>query len=179
MVIVPFADPSLPQRSQAARVLRDALAHIPAYGDTGEADAEVETFFTVPERWALAALDGEAVLGWVGVIETYSHGWELHPLAVDPAAQGRGVGSALVRALEAQVKARGVLTLYLGADDEFGGTSLFGQDLFPDVAGRIAGLAETAGHPFAFYRKLGYEVVGLLPDVNGFGKPDIFMAKRL
>jgi hypothetical protein len=34
-------------------------------------------------------------------------------------------------------------------------------------------------HPFEFYRKVGFTIVGLLPDANGFGKPDIFMAKRI
>src|SRR5262249_10872705 len=34
-------------------------------------------------------------------------------------------------------------------------------------------------HPITFYRKLGFEVVGLFQNVSGFGKPDILMAKRL
>jgi aminoglycoside 6'-N-acetyltransferase I len=139
----------------------------------------VESFFTVPERWGLAALESGALAGWIGVIETYDHGWEMHPLVVAPAHQRRGLGARLLRELEARVKARGVLTLYLGTDDDFGGTNLFGRDLFPNVASHIAAIAETQGHPFGFYRKQGYEVVGLFPDVNGFGKPDIFMAKRL
>jgi aminoglycoside 6'-N-acetyltransferase I len=29
------------------------------------------------------------------------------------------------------------------------------------------------------YGKVGYYVVGVVPDANGFGKPDILMAKRL
>jgi len=29
------------------------------------------------------------------------------------------------------------------------------------------------------HRRLGFVVVGLLPDANGPGRPDIFMAKRL
>jgi aminoglycoside 6'-N-acetyltransferase I len=180
MRVADFGELSPGQRAEAAEVLRAAFAERPGiWAEPGEAEAEVATFYDDPDRSALAALEGEAVVGWIGVIETYDHGWELHPLVVAPAQQRRGVGRALVAALEAQVKARGVLTLYLGTDDEFGGTNLFGQDLFPDVAGKIATIAETAGHPFVFYRKLGYEVVGLLPDVNGPGKPDIFMAKRL
>jgi aminoglycoside 6'-N-acetyltransferase I len=35
------------------------------------------------------------------------------------------------------------------------------------------------GHPFFFYRKLGFEPAGLIPDANGFGKPDILMSKRI
>lgn len=178
--IADFAELTPAQRAEAARILREAFAHMPsAFHGEGEAEAEVQSFFDEPERLALAALDGEALVGWVGVIESYSHAWELHPLVVDPPRQGAGAGSALCAALEARARAAGVLTLYLGSDDDFGGTNLFGRDLFPDVAGKIAGIAEAAGHPFAFYRRLGYEVVGLIPDANGPGKPDILMAKRL
>jgi aminoglycoside 6'-N-acetyltransferase I len=176
--IVDFADLTPEQRAEAARVLADAFADRPEAFD-GEFAAEVETFFADPARAAIAAVDGENLVGWVGRIETYEHAWELHPLAVDPAVQRRGVGTVLVKALEERVKAAGVLTLYLGTDDEFGGTNLYGADLFPNVADKIATLRETGGHPFAFYGKLGYEVVGLIPDANGFGKPDIWMAKRL
>ncbi len=175
-----FAALTAAQRAEAARILRDAFAHAPdVWAQPDEAEAEVQTFFDDPDRSAIAAMEGDAVVGWIGVIETYSHGWELHPLCVDPAHQRRGLGAALVAALEAKVKADGCLVLYLGTDDQFGGTNLYGADLFPNVAAKIATLAETAGHPLAFYRKLGYEVVGLLPDVNGLGRPDIWMAKRL
>jgi hypothetical protein len=34
-------------------------------------------------------------------------------------------------------------------------------------------------HPYEFYRKVGFTIVGALPDANGFGQPDIFMAKRV
>ncbi len=30
-----------------------------------------------------------------------------------------------------------------------------------------------------FYQKVGYTVVGVVPDANGLGKPDILMAKRI
>lgn len=75
--------------------------------------------------------------------------------------------------------AMGKLTVYLGSDDEFGGTSLFGADIFPDALAKLAQIAPTSGHPFFFYRKLGYEPVGVVPDANGFGRPDLLMAKRV
>ncbi|HEY8616998.1 GNAT family N-acetyltransferase [Phenylobacterium sp.] len=178
---VPLSELSSGQRAEAARILREALAHMPAaYNDPGEAEAEVAAFIDDEDREAIAALDGEAVLGWIGLIRTYDHAWELHPLVVDPRRQRGGVGTALTLALEARAAAAGVLTLYLGADDDYGGTSLFGRDLFPDVARKIGGIQSTArGHALSFYQKLGYEVVGLIPDANGAGRPDIFMAKRL
>jgi len=35
------------------------------------------------------------------------------------------------------------------------------------------------GHPYKFYEKTGYKIVGVFPDANGVGKPDIWMAKRV
>ena len=178
--IVDFRTLTSAQQAGAARILREARAHMPsAYNGEGEAEAEVRTFLEDPERAALAALEGKAVRGWIGVIESYSHAWELHPLVVDPAHQRRGLGRALTAALEAQVKARGVLTLYLGTDDDYGGTNLFGRELFPDVAAKIGTLRAGERHASGFYRRIGYEVVGLIPDANGPGRPDIMMAKQL
>jgi aminoglycoside 6'-N-acetyltransferase I len=174
-----FTDLTPSQRDAAAQVMADAFAHMPGAFDGAFAE-EVDSFLTDPDRAAVAAVRGERVLGWVGRIAgNYDYAWEMHPLCVDPPAQRSGVGAALVGEIEARARAAGMLTLYLGTDDDFGGTTLAGQELFPGVAQRIATLAEIRGHPFAFYRKQGYEVVGLLPHVNGFGKPDILMAKRL
>jgi aminoglycoside 6'-N-acetyltransferase I len=76
--------------------------------------------------------------------------------------------------------AEGYLIVHLGTDDEVGGTSLFGDDLLPGALQKLAAIRPSpGGHPFFFYRRLGYEAVGVLPDANGAGKPDIFMAKRL
>ncbi|MQC25305.1 MAG: N-acetyltransferase, partial [Chloroflexi bacterium] len=35
------------------------------------------------------------------------------------------------------------------------------------------------GHPFEFYQRCGFVLVGMLPDANGPGRPDIYMAKRV
>ncbi len=127
----------------------------------------------------VAVVDGELV-GWIGALRQYrGRVYELHPLAVAPARQGRGIGRALVGDLEAQVRARGGLTILLGTDDAQDTTSLFGVDLYDDVPRHLATLAPKRRHPFTFYRALGYTVCGCVPDANGIGKPNIQMAKRV
>ncbi len=35
------------------------------------------------------------------------------------------------------------------------------------------------GRPFTFYKNRSFEVIGLLPDMNGFGKPNVSMVKPI
>ena len=105
--------------------------------------------------------------------------WELHPLVVRPDAQRRGIGRALVADLEERVGERGGHTLWLGTDDETNMTTLSGVDLYPDVLEHLGNMKNLRGHPYEFYQRLGFSIVGVMPDANGPGKPDIYMAKRL
>jgi aminoglycoside 6'-N-acetyltransferase I len=167
---------------QAAEVLVAAFGeHYPgAWDDLASALEEVHESFG-DGRISRVALDaGGRVAGWIGGIRGYGgNAWELHPLAVRPDAQGRGIGRALVRDLEALVRERGATTLYLGTDDEDSRTSVSGIDLYPNVLAHAQRIRNPGRHPYGFYEKLGFVVVGLLPDANGFGKPDILMAKRV
>lgn len=120
------------------------------------------------------------VLGWIGGRPEYSGKvWELHPLVVHPAQQRQGIGRALVLDLEERVKERGGITISLGTDDVNNLTSLGGIDLYPDPLVHLRQIRNLHGHPFEFYQKLGFVLTGVLPDANGFGKPDIFMTKRV
>lgn len=181
MEIVDFTALAPARHADAASILREALAHLPsAYNRPGEAEAEVALRCADSDWLGLAALEDGRLVGWIGAIRTYSHGWEIHPLVVAPDSQRRGIGSALMAALEARARGEGALTLFLGSDDDWGGTSLFGRDLWPGVLSHVAATEATArGHALTFYRRHGYEIVGLLPDVNGAGRPDIMLAKRL
>jgi aminoglycoside 6'-N-acetyltransferase I len=145
-----------------------------------DAHEEVQEMLA-PERLCCVALGvaGEAV-GWIGGIPEYDGNvWELHPLVVRPDQQGRGVGRALVAHFEAQVAARGGLTIRVGTDDEDGMTSLANTDLYDDLYRKLATIRNLRRHPFAFYQQLGYTLVGVIPDANGIGKPDLLMAKRV
>jgi len=133
------------------------------------------------DRISRVAVDGDgAILGWIGAIEMHgSLVWELHPLAVSPRAQGRGVGRALVEDLEEQIVALGGQTLWVGTNDEDNLTSLGGIDLYPNPLDHLSRIENLRGHPYEFYQKQGFVIVGVMPDSEGFGKPDIFLAKRL
>ncbi len=134
-----------------------------------------------PDCISRVALDdsGSAV-GWIAANSQYDgFVWELDPLVVAPALQGQGIGRALVADLETRVKERGGLTIWLGSDDEDSMTTLSGTNLYPDVWFHIKQIRNLRGHPYEFYQKLGYTIVGVMPDANGLGKPDIYMAKRV
>lgn len=164
-------------RDQAARLLHDSFNH-PFGWPTFEAARE-EVVRILLEGFARALVDGGTVLGWVGGLPEYGgRVWELHPIVVRPESRRRGLGRTLVGALEAEARARGALTVTLGTDDDSGITSLADVDLYADIPGHIAELKDLGrGHPFLFYRRLGFVVTGVMPDANGPGRPDIYMSK--
>ena len=167
---------------QAAALLVDGFRDTgsTAWSSLAEALTDVRESFQ-PGRISRVAVDEQGdVQGWIGGIEEYDGNvWELHSLVVRSDCRGQGIGRALVSDFESQVARRGGHTILLGTDDENGRTSLGGIDLYPGVMDKLRAIETRRRHPFEFYRKLGYEVVGIIPDANGFGKPDILMAKRI
>jgi aminoglycoside 6'-N-acetyltransferase I len=167
---------------QIAELLVEAFReHWPeAWPDLESALQEVQESFESDRISRVALDDSGAVLGWIGGIRQYEgHVWELHPLVVKPSYQGQGIGRALVSDLEAQVRERGGLTLWLGTDDEDNMTTLAGVNLYPNIWEHVARIKNLRRHPYEFYQKLGFVIIGVLPDANGLGKPDIYMAKPL
>jgi aminoglycoside 6'-N-acetyltransferase I len=161
--------------NEAAELLAACFPH--AYGNNA---LEEMSEILDEKRVAVMAIENNHLVGLTGAIPQYGvTGWELHPLAVNEAFRNKGIGSRLVHALEEEVAARGGVVMYLGTDDEFGRTSLYGADLFNDTFSKIQGIKNLHNHPYEFYQKIGYKIVGIIPDANGPGKPDIWMAKRI
>ncbi len=161
--------------NEAADLLSAYFPH--AYGNCA---VEEMTEILDEKQIAVMAIEDNHLVGFVGAIPQYGvTGWELHPLVVKETCRNKDIGSRLVSALEKEVAAHGGVVMYLGTDDEFGRTTLFGTDLFDRRFEKIQNIKNLGNHPYEFYQKIGYVIVGVIPDANGPGKPDIWMAKRL
>lgn len=179
MEIINMNELTKEQLLQAAQILTDSLPL--GWADLDEAIGEINERL-IPENTLLASvIDGE-VVGWGGILAPQYDGrvFELHPLAVREDMRRHGIGRAIVAALECEAKKQGGLIIYLGADDEREGgeTSLANADLFDDLPGQLADF-KPGTHQSGFYLKLGYKIIGVMPDANGVGKPDIFFGKRI
>jgi len=167
------------QLKQAAQMLVDAFPH--SWPTLKEALFEINGRWNEKGTLFLAALiDGE-VAGWCGILPQYDGNvFELHPLVVRSDVRGKGIGTALVLEISKAAKEKGGLTLWLGADDERPGgeTSFANTNLYDNLPRRIKEF-DPGTHQAAFYMKLGFKIVGVMPDANGIGKPDIFLAKSL
>jgi aminoglycoside 6'-N-acetyltransferase I len=158
-----------------AELLLESFPH--AYGDCA---AEEARSIISDDMIFIAAVAEGRLVGFVGAIPQYgTTGWELHPIVIKQTHQFRGIGTKLMQALEQECLKRGGVMLYLGTDDEFGKTSLSNTDLFVETYSKMEHAVNLNKHPFEFYQKNGYKIVGVIPDANGAGKPDIIMAKRI
>lgn len=174
ITIKPFDRANAALIKEAAALLETCFPH--CY--LGKGEEEISSY--LENGVSLAAMDEQGLAGFVRAQPQYGiTGWEIHPLMVDPRCRKQGVGSALLQELEKAVAEQGGVMLYLGTDDEFGQTSLADTDLYEDLFGKIRAIQNKAEHPYSFYQKNGYQIVGVLPDANGIGKPDIWMAKRI
>ena len=175
MEIKRFDKDNLKYIKEAEELLIESFPH--SYSDC--ANEEINTCLD-DERIALMAVEDDQLLGFIGAIPQYGvTGWELHPLVVRKSHQFNGIGSMLIKALEKEVMYRGGVTIFLGSDDEFDRTSLSNTDLYEDTFDKISAIKNYSKHPYEFYVKMGYKIVGVIPDANGIGKPDIWMAKRV
>jgi aminoglycoside 6'-N-acetyltransferase I len=181
MRIIDLLPDNEPAIQQTAALLVEAFRGNPYAWTTLEAALEeVRESFGEDRISRIAVGKNGDVLGWIGGISEYKGNvWELHPLAVRPDRQRQGIGRALVADLEAQVRTRGGFTIQLGTDDTADMTSLGGINLYPNVLEHLINIRNLHGHPYEFYQKVGFSIVGVIPDANGPGKPDIYMAKSV
>lgn len=141
---------------------------------------EVKASFGADRISRVAVNENGDILGWIGGISQYNGNvWELHPIVVREDSRRKGIGKALILDLEVQVRERGGITLWVGTDDENNMTTLAGVNLYSNLWEHVTNIKNLHGHPYEFYQKCGFVIVGVMPDANGMGKPDIYMAKSV
>jgi aminoglycoside 6'-N-acetyltransferase I len=163
---------------QAAELLMESFEH--SWSTLEEARDEVMESLGSDRISRIAINDQDALIGWIGGISQYSGNvWEMHPLVVKESWRGQGIGSLLVKDFERRVANNGGLTIILGTDDEDNKTTIGGIDLYPNLYENMKNIVNLKNHPYEFYQKVGFKIVGIIPDANGYGRPDILMAKRV
>jgi GNAT superfamily N-acetyltransferase len=123
-----------------AAALADLLGQL-GYPTTPEAvEARLERLRLVGDRVVVADLDGRPVgMGHLQVtpaIERERPAAKIGALVVDDAHRGRGVGRALVEALEAEARARGCELLYLTTAERRDDAHVFYERLGLEYTGR-------------------------------------------
>ena len=126
------------------------------------------------------AVENETVIGFVGTSKArrYISAFQLDLMVIKPERRGEGIGTKLLDIVEHRLRDKGVVTLFIGTDDEGYKTSLTGTNIYEDTFEKIESISSTS-HPYQFYQKQGYQIVGVIPDAFGIGNHDIVVAKRL
>lgn len=120
------------------------------------------------------------LVGWVGLRPMYKNTWELHPLVISTNYQKKGIGTILINEVEQIARLQGIIGIALGTDDEYNKTSLSSIKITKEnIFNSIRSIKNLNHHPYEFYQKNGYFIVGIIPNANGKNKPDIWMWKSL
>ena len=169
-------------RGDSERIRQVVEIYLQAFRKESEERAlrEIEDRFGAG-RISLVAMDqdDDNVVGWIAAMLDTGRSWELNPLVVRLDRRRQGIGRALVTDLESILVGRDAYTVFLTTDDLYEPTSLTGFDLYPNVFEHLARIQSPEGNPYRFYEKVGYTIVGAIPDLNGLGRPDIILSKRL
>jgi RimJ/RimL family protein N-acetyltransferase len=95
-----------PMPDDVARLLET----VPDWFGQSESNAEYINDARSMETWAVLG-DGGAVIGLVLLAQHFPHALEIHLMVVDSAYHGQGIGTALIKAIEADAKRKGVRLL--------------------------------------------------------------------
>lgn len=175
MYIIELTIESKKYMDEAAELLKEAFPH--SY--TNSAKEEVLECLE-GKRVLIAAIEEDVLIGFVGARPQYgTTAWELHPLVVSDSYRSNGIGTKLCIELENILRKKGCITIYLGSDDETNSTTLSDTNLYDNTFSKIENIKNLKKHPYEFYQKIGYKIVGVIPDANGIGKPDIWLAKSI
>jgi aminoglycoside 6'-N-acetyltransferase I len=120
------------------------------------------------------------LIGWGGLRPMYEKTWELHPIVIKKEFQGKKYGKLLISEIEKTAYKNGIIGIVAGSDDETNSTSLSKKEINGDnIFEEIKNIKNYKNHPYEFYKKCGYNIIGIIPNANGQNKPDIWLWKDI
>ncbi|MCL1987975.1 MAG: GNAT family N-acetyltransferase [Firmicutes bacterium] len=166
---------------QAKQLMLDTYPKVGMWETLDEKEAaETMEESTADGNICLGIKLADQLIGWVGLRPAYKFTWELHPLVLAIEHHGKGYGTILMTELEKLAKSKGITGIYVGSDDETAKTSLSQVDITSqNIFHEMATIKNYDKHPYEFYQKCGYFIVGIVPNANGKHKPDIMLWKDI
>jgi aminoglycoside 6'-N-acetyltransferase I len=169
-------------KKQAAEILYTTFTEINGnlwLKNEKDAFDEVKECIKEPNICVGIKLENE-LIGWCGLRQMYEKTWELHPIVIKKEFHGKKYGKKLLGEIEKIACENGIIGIAAGSDDETNSTSLSekeinGENIFEE----IKNIKNYKNHPFEFYKKCGYIIIGIIPNANGQNKPDIWLWKDI
>jgi len=166
---------------QSAKLLMETFPGTGMWPDLDEKTALEEVNECISEQNICIGIKVENKLtGWVCLRPMYKTTWELHPMAIKTEFQGKGYGKILIKELEKMAMEKGIIGMLVGSDDETNKTSLSEKEITEEnIFEEIKNIKNYKRHPYEFYKKCGFIIVGMFPNANGLNKPDIWLWKDI
>jgi len=168
-------------RELAAEILYKTFTKInkDAWPDLESALTEVDECLEEPNI-CIGIKTGDELIGWVGLRPMYTATWELHPMVIKKEFQGKGYGKILLDELEKIAQEKNIIGIVAGSDDETFSTSLSEKEITSEnIFEEIVNIKNYKNHPYEFYKKCGYTIIGIIPNASGLNKPDIWLWKKI
>jgi len=168
-------------KEQAVQVLLETFSEANMWPTINEKEAlKTVNECLADENISIGIKIEDRLIGWIGLRPMYEKTWELHPLAIKPEFRRKGYGKILINELEKIAQKKGIIGIIAGSDDETNKTSLSEKEITGEnIFEEIKNIKNYKNHPFEFYKKCGFIIIGIVPNANGPKKPDIWLWKDI
>ena len=158
--------------AQAAKILLESMQDAEMWPDLDK-DGAMETVNESinDENICIGIKANDELIGWVTLTPMYEKTWELHPLAISPKYKNKGYGKILMEELEKLAREKGIIGIWLSSGDETNKTSLSEVEITEkNIFEEIKNIKNLKKHPYEFYIKCGYIIIGIVPNAYGSKK---------
>jgi len=168
-------------KKEAAKILYETFAGIGSWPELNIESAINEVNECIADEFICFGIKIEnKLIGWIGLRPMYEKTWELHPIVIKKEFHGKGFGKILLDEMEKIAQEKEIIGIVAGSDDHINGTSLSEKDITGEnIFDEIRNIKNYKNHPFEFYKKCGYAIIGIIPNANGHRKPDIWLWKDI